>query len=161
MTAAAVADAARAAVEAVEDPELPHVTIGDLGIVRSVAVAGHLAEIVLTPTYLGCPAIDQIRDDVEAAVHDLGLRPEVRFVLDPPWTTDWITEAGRSKLLEYGIAPPAGSAGKRELLGKPAIRCPRCGTDQTTVISEFGSTACKASYKCNECLEPFEYFKCI
>ena len=146
----------------VPDPEIPVVSVIDLGMVRKVTVTDGEVVVDVSPTYSGCPATEVIEDSIRAKLNDEGVvAVTIKRALSPPWTTDWITEAGRSKLLEYGIAPPAGSAGKRELLGKPAIRCPRCGTDQTTVISEFGSTACKASCKCNECLEPFEYFKCI
>jgi ring-1,2-phenylacetyl-CoA epoxidase subunit PaaD len=136
----------------VEDPELPHVTIGDLGIVRSVAVEHGRALIELTPTYTGCPATEQIRVDVEAAVRDAGYEPDVRIVLSPAWTTDWISQRGRQRLHEAGIAPP----GALEL-----VACPRCGSRRTRLISWFGSTACKASYTCGACTEPFELFKVL
>jgi ring-1,2-phenylacetyl-CoA epoxidase subunit PaaD len=146
----------------VPDPEIPAVSVVDLGMVRKVTILDSGVEVCVSPTYSGCPATEVIEDSIRSRLHGEGItNATIKRVLSPPWTTDWITEAGRRKLLEYGIVPPAGRAGKRELLGKGAVHCPRCGTNQTTVVSEFGSTACKASYKCNECLEPFEYFKCI
>ncbi len=146
----------------VPDPEIPVVSVTDLGIVRKVNVARSGVEVEVSPTYSGCPATEVIEDSIIAKLRDEGIQGvSVKRVLSPPWTTDWITRSGKEKLRAYGIAPPAGSASKRELLGKHSICCPRCGTNQTTVVSEFGSTACKASYKCDECLEPFEYFKCI
>lgn len=146
----------------VPDPEIPVVSVVDLGIVRNVNIGDDTIEVEVAPTYSGCPATEVIESSILEKLVDEGLKGvSVKRVLSPPWTTDWITESGRDKLRDYGIAPPVGSASKRELLGKGAVHCPRCGTSQTTVVSEFGSTACKASYKCDECLEPFEYFKCI
>jgi ring-1,2-phenylacetyl-CoA epoxidase subunit PaaD len=146
----------------VPDPEIPVLSVVDLGMVRNVIVAEAKVTVEVSPTYSGCPATEVIEDSILSRLRDEGIQEvSVERVLSPPWTTDWITASGRDKLREYGIAPPVGSASKRELLGKGAVRCPRCGTKQTTVVSEFGSTACKASYKCDECLEPFEYFKCI
>ena len=146
----------------VPDPEIPVLTITDLGIVRDVSVNGDVV-VALTPTYTGCPATEVIEQSVVSALKEHGVA-EVRIdrVLSPPWTTDWISAEGRNKLREYGIAPPESGGSKRELLsGERAIACPRCSSTQTSLVSEFGSTACKASYKCDECLEPFEYFKCI
>ena len=146
----------------VPDPEIPVVSVVDLGIVRGINIRDDSVEVEVSPTYSGCPATEVIEDSIASKLRDEGVGDvSVRRVLSPPWTTDWISDAGREKLREYGIAPPVGSAGKRQLLGKGAVRCPRCGTGQTSVVSEFGSTACKAAYKCDECLEPFEYFKCI
>jgi len=146
----------------VPDPEIPVVSVVDLGMVRKVHVAEANVIVEVSPTYSGCPATEFIEDSIISKLRDEGIESvSVKRVLSPPWTTDWITDSGRDKLRKYGIAPPVGSASKRELLGKGAVHCPQCGTNQTTVISEFGSTACKASYKCDECLEPFEYFKCI
>ncbi len=146
----------------VPDPEVPVVSVIDLGMVRKVNVAGSSVEVEVSPTYSGCPATEVIEDSIVSKLSDEGIEHvTVKRVLSPPWTTDWISESGKDKLREYGIAPPAGSASKRTLLGKGDVCCPRCGTSETTVVSEFGSTACKASYKCDECLEPFEYFKCI
>jgi ring-1,2-phenylacetyl-CoA epoxidase subunit PaaD len=146
----------------VPDPEIPVVSVVDLGIVRNINIGDDTVEVEVAPTYSGCPATEVIESSILEKLVDEGLKGvSIKRVLSPPWTTDWITESGRDKLRDYGIAPPVGSASKRELLGKGAVHCPRCGTSQTTVVSEFGSTACKASYKCDECLEPFEYFKCI
>ena len=146
----------------VPDPEIPVVSVVDLGIVRNINIGDDTVEVEVAPTYSGCPATEVIESSIREKLVDEGLKGvSIKRVLSPPWTTDWITESGRDKLRDYGIAPPVGSASKRELLGKGAVHCPRCGTSQTTVVSEFGSTACKASYKCDECLEPFEYFKCI
>lgn len=146
----------------VADPEIPVLSITDLGIVRDVAVNGAVI-VDLTPTYSGCPATEVIEKSVVDALHQRGIKDvQINRVLSPPWTTDWITEAGRNKLRDYGIAPPHEGGTKRELLfGSRAIACPRCTSTNTAVVSEFGSTACKASYKCHDCLEPFEYFKCI
>jgi ring-1,2-phenylacetyl-CoA epoxidase subunit PaaD len=146
-------------VRDVEDPELPHVTIGDLGIVRTVTVEGTTAVVELTPTYTGCPATDQIRDDVTAAVRAAGYEPDVRMVMSPAWSTDWITERGHERLRAAGIAPPppVTEAGATSV-ALPAP-CPRCGSRRTRLITEFGATACKASYVCGNCSEPFEAVK--
>jgi ring-1,2-phenylacetyl-CoA epoxidase subunit PaaD len=146
----------------VPDPEIPVLSITDLGIVRDVVVDGTVT-VSLSPTYSGCPATEVIEQSVVDALHEHGIEDvNIKRVLSPPWTTDWISDAGRDKLREYGIAPPEQGASKRALLrGDRAVACPRCGSTATDVVSEFGSTACKASYKCSECLEPFEYFKCI
>lgn len=146
----------------VPDPEVPALSITDLGIVRDVVVNGNVV-VALTPTYTGCPATEVIEQSVIDELHERGVKDVViDRVLSPPWTTDWISDAGREKLRAYGIAPPAAGASKRALLqGDRAIACPRCDSVATSLVSEFGSTACKASYKCTACLEPFEYFKCI
>ena len=146
----------------VADPEIPVLTIADLGILRDVRVANEVI-VELTPTYSGCPATEVIEQSVVDALHRQGVENvRIERVLAPPWTTDWISAEGRKKLLQYGIAPPAEGGTKHELLhGKRTIACPQCEATDTVVVSEFGSTACKASYKCNACLEPFEYFKCI
>ena len=148
-------------VRDIEDPELPHVTIGDLGIVRSVAVDGDTATVLLTPTYTGCPATEQIRDDVEAAVRTAGYEPDVRLVMSPAWSTDWITPRGHERLKAAGITPPppVDEAGATPVA--LPVACPRCDSRQTRLISEFGATACKASYVCNVCAEPFEAFKAL
>jgi ring-1,2-phenylacetyl-CoA epoxidase subunit PaaD len=147
----------------VPDPEIPALSVIDLGIVRGVNLRADSVEIEVAPTYSGCPATEFIESSIIASLEGHGLQNvSVSRVLSPPWTTDWITADGREKLRAYGIAPPAGSASKMTLLGDTkSISCPRCGTGNTSLVSEFGSTACKASYKCDECLEPFEYFKCI
>ena len=146
----------------VADPEIPVLSIMDLGIVRGVTVNDQVT-VALTPTYSGCPATEVIEQSVIDALHDHGVEDVlIDRVLSPPWTTDWISDEGRNKLRDYGIAPPEQGSSKRELLfGSRAIACPRCDSTNTQVVSEFGSTACKASYKCVNCLEPFEYFKCI
>jgi ring-1,2-phenylacetyl-CoA epoxidase subunit PaaD len=146
----------------VADPEIPVLSIMDLGIVRDVTVNGDVT-VALAPTYSGCPATEVIEQSVLDALHDHGVENvAIERVLSPPWTTDWISDAGREKLRDYGIAPPEHGASKRALLhGERAIACPRCNSLQTELVSEFGSTACKASYRCSDCLEPFEYFKCI
>ena len=146
----------------VPDPEVPVLSITDLGIVRDVIVNGEVV-VALTPTYTGCPATEVIEQSVIDALHEHGIKDVViDRVLSPPWTTDWISDEGREKLRAYGIAPPQPGASKRAMLqGVRAIACPRCASVETRLVSEFGSTACKASYKCSACLEPFEYFKCI
>lgn len=146
----------------VPDPEIPVLTIMDLGIVRDVRVDDEVV-VSLTPTYIGCPATEVIEQSVLDALHGHGVdKVSIDRVLSPPWTTDWISEQGRVKLREYGIAPPLRGASKRALLhGEREIACPRCSSLDTSLVSEFGSTACKSSYKCTACLEPFEYFKCI
>ena len=146
----------------VPDPEIPVLAITDLGIVRGVTIQDDVI-VELTPTYSGCPATEVIEQSVLDALHGHGLENvTIKRVLSPPWTTDWISEEGREKLRKYGIAPPATGGSKRALLHRNRnIACPQCASLNTSVVSEFGSTACKASYKCNDCLEPFEYFKCI
>jgi ring-1,2-phenylacetyl-CoA epoxidase subunit PaaD len=147
----------------VPDPEIPVLSVLDLGIVRDVVIAADGVEISVAPTYSGCPATEVIEQSIVSELQKQGVENvTLKRVLSPPWTTDWITEAGRDKLREFGIAPPDGTFSKRELLGgNRTVACPRCRTENTTLVSEFGSTPCKASYKCDECLEPFEYFKCI
>ena len=147
----------------VPDPEIPVVTVHDLGILRSVEVDedGH-AIAKLTPTYSGCPAVLAIEMSVEAALRDAGFEPVIERVISPAWTTDWITPEGREKLREYGIAPPVDSSNsKMALFGETSVRCPHCGSEETERVSEFGSTPCKALYRCKACAEPFDYFKCI
>jgi ring-1,2-phenylacetyl-CoA epoxidase subunit PaaD len=146
----------------VPDPEIPVVSIMDLGIVRDVQCNGHVV-VSLAPTYSGCPATEAIEANVIAALQERGIVDvSIKRVLSPPWTTDWISAAGCEKLRDYGIAPPAQGASKRDLLGaEQAVPCPRCASQETELVSEFGSTACKASYRCTDCLEPFEYFKCL
>lgn len=152
-----------ALLDEVADPEIPVVSVVDLGIVRDVRYSADGIEVDVAPTYSGCPATEVIELSIVARLEEERLSPvTVKRVLSPPWTTEWISEEGRRKLLEYGIAPPVDGAGKRELLGKARrIACPQCGSQETALVSEFGSTACKASYKCSDCFEPFEYFKCI
>ncbi|MBI1224663.1 MAG: phenylacetate-CoA oxygenase subunit PaaJ [Bacteroidetes bacterium] len=151
-------------LETVSDPEIPVLTIMDLGIVRKVRldkVSGEV-EVVITPTYSGCPAMDFIEVNIRAALEEAGIvQAKITTELSPAWTTDWLSESGKAKLKAYGIAPPVGSADKLSLLGeKIEIECPRCGSKDTKLVSQFGSTACKSLYQCRECLEPFDYFKC-
>ena len=147
------------------DPEIPVLSIVDLGIVRAVEVDGGQTIVALAPTYSGCPATEVIEASVIAALEYEDLGPvTVRRELAPPWTTDWISDAGREKLRAYGIAPPpmGVAVSKKSMLGAGiAVHCPRCDSEDTERVSEFGSTPCKASYKCRQCLEPFDYFKCI
>ena len=154
---------AREAVEQVCDPEIPVLTIADLGVLRCVDAAKDGAvEVTITPTYSGCPAMDVIGFEVRAALMKAGIdNARVRQVLSPAWTTDWMSEAGKAKLRAYGIAPPAARASRRALFGEESVACPHCGSHETAKISEFGSTACKALWRCTACREPFDYFKCI
>lgn len=156
-------DALDELVRDIDDPELPHVTIGDLGIVRSVAVDRErgVVTVVLTPTYTGCPATDQIRDDVTSAVVDAGFEPDVRFEISPAWTTEWITDRGRERLRAAGITPPPPVGEPGVTFVDPPVACPRCASRKTRLISQFGATACKASYVCSACAEPFELFKAL
>ncbi len=151
-----------ALLEQVKDPEIPVISIRELGVLRDVAVTDGGVEVTITPTYSGCPAMDFMRFEVERTLREAGVeRFTVHQVLSPAWTTDWISEEGRKKLLDFGIAPPPSSADIRALKGAaPAIACPLCGGTDTTLVSHFGSTACKALYKCNACREPFDHFKC-
>jgi ring-1,2-phenylacetyl-CoA epoxidase subunit PaaD len=154
---------AREAVEQVCDPEIPVLSIADLGVLRSLDVATDgTVEVTITPTYSGCPAMDVIGFEVKAALLKAGIdKARVRQVLSPAWTTDWMSEAGKAKLRAYGIAPPAARTSRRALFGEECIACPHCGSQQTEKVSEFGSTACKALWRCTTCREPFDYFKCI
>jgi len=148
----------------VPDPEIPVLSIVDLGIVRDVRVgADGRLRVAITPTYSGCPATAVIRTMVRAALDAAGLTEAIlEEVLSPPWTSDWLTPAGREKLRAFGIAPPENSLmSPRQLLGSPAVSCPRCASRDTTRVSEFGSTPCKAHYCCRACGEPFDYFKCL
>ena len=150
------------ALAAVEDPEIPALSIVDLGLIRSVELnSGDTLEVQLSPTYVGCPATDVIRRSVEEALRSAGIgRFAVASVLSPAWTSDWITAEGRRKLAAYGIVPPERTSSMRDVLRKP-VACPRCHSSDTECVSEFGSTPCKALHRCRGCLEPFEYFKCI
>jgi ring-1,2-phenylacetyl-CoA epoxidase subunit PaaD len=157
---------ARAVAESVNDPELPMLTIGDLGILRDVTFDGTRVVVSITPTYSGCPAMGAIRADLVRRLTDAGFADvDVRTVLHPAWTTDWITAAGHRKLAEHGIAPP-GSAPHHpvplSLSHRPqAVRCPNCGSPATVEVSAFGATACKALRRCTACGEPFEQIKAI
>jgi ring-1,2-phenylacetyl-CoA epoxidase subunit PaaD len=149
----------------VTDPEIPVLTIEDLGVLRNVEIdGGGAVHVELTPTYSGCPAMDAMRDDVVLALTHAGYHDvDVHLVLAPAWTTDWMSEDGKQKLREYGIQAPTGHAA---VLGGPvrvqmAVKCPRCNSLNTKEIARFGSTSCKALYECRDCLEPFDYFKVL
>ncbi len=155
-----------AALENLADPEIPVISLRELGILRDVRSGPDGLEVVITPTYSGCPAMGQIEDDVRSTLENSGISARVVTRLAPAWTTDWMTEAGKEKLRAYGIAPPhrTPAAGNVvHFIGKPApaanVPCPHCGSSHTVVSSHFGSTACKALYKCLDCQEPFDYFK--
>lgn len=150
-----------AAAAAVLDPEVPCVTVADLGILRSIEMEDGVAVAKVTPTYSGCPAVLAIELAIEAALLEAGFKARIERVLSPAWTTDWITEEGREKLRAFGIAPPVGGQSIRTLFGEIEVACPHCGSEVTEKISEFGSTACKAQYRCKTCAEPFDYFKCL
>ncbi|WP_169580908.1 MULTISPECIES: 1,2-phenylacetyl-CoA epoxidase subunit PaaD [Microbacterium] len=144
----------------VVDPEVPVLTIEDLGVLRDVSVSGDTVTVTITPTYSGCPAVDAIRDDVVLALTDAGFRDvDVRLTLSPAWTTDWMSDAGKEKLHAYGIAPPTGRAAVGPIRVALAVKCPRCGSLDTRELARFGSTSCKALYECRACLEPFDHFK--
>nr|WP_265547205.1 1,2-phenylacetyl-CoA epoxidase subunit PaaD [Roseomonas mucosa] len=153
--------ALRAAAEVV-DPEIPVLTIADLGVLRDVREVDGAVEVLITPTYSGCPAMNMIAVEVEMALERAGIpRARVRTVLSPAWTTDWMTEEGRRKLHDYGIAPPGRTGGRRALFGEEdEVACPRCGSARTERIAEFGSTSCKALCRCLACREPFDHFRC-
>ena len=159
MSTAPAADL-RAIVASVPDPEVPVLSIDDLGILRDVSVDDDgQVEVTITPTYSGCPAIDAIRADITAALAEHGVDDvDVRLVLAPAWTTDWMSEAGKAKLAAYGIAPPQPRGGGRVALSL-SIRCPQCGSPDTRELSRFGSTACKSLWVCQACREPFDHFK--
>jgi ring-1,2-phenylacetyl-CoA epoxidase subunit PaaD len=149
------------AAASVVDPEIPVLTIADLGVLREVTVTGCEVEVAITPTYSGCPAMNMIALEIELALEREGFRhPKIRTRLSPAWTTDWMSEDGRRKLREYGIAPPLPASSRRALFGVEEVACPQCGSKNTELISEFGSTSCKALWRCRSCREPFDYFKC-
>ena len=151
-------------LEEVNDPEIPVLTIIDLGIVRNVEVNPDGALVVITPTYTGCPATHVIEQDIRSKLEEKGMKNfSIKTTLSPPWTTDWISDAGRRKLQEYGIAPPeTSSQDKNSLSNHPkVVHCPRCHSVNTEMKSFFGSTPCKSLYVCNDCKEPFDYFKCL
>jgi ring-1,2-phenylacetyl-CoA epoxidase subunit PaaD len=143
-------------LEEVCDPEVPVLSILDLGIVRDIKISGDAIEVFITPTYSGCPAMDAISVDIKMKLLEHGFKNiKVTHVLSPAWTTDWMSEAGKQKLKDYGIAPPRISNDKNTI-----VECPQCRSTNTKLLSQFGSTACKALYQCQDCKEPFDYFKC-
>jgi ring-1,2-phenylacetyl-CoA epoxidase subunit PaaD len=153
-----------ALLEQVTDPEIPVVSIRDLGILRDISLDGRQVTITITTTYSGCPAMSTIKADIRQTLAAAGFDDvQVKQSLSPAWTTDWMTAQGRKKLREYGIAPPQKSDEGHCAVQSPgtAVACPQCGSEDTECISEFGSTACKALYRCLSCAEPFDYFKCL
>lgn len=148
----------------VPDPEIPVISVTDLGIVRSVEFIENKLKVTLTPTYSGCPATAVIENDVSQKLKEKGITNfNVVTKLTPAWTTDWLTESAKQKLIEYGIAPPVEPTEDKSILfqDKVEVACPRCKSYNTKLVSNFGSTPCKAFYQCNDCLEPFDYFKCL
>ena len=144
-------------LQSVSDPEIPVLTILDLGIVRDVQQKEDVIEVVITPTYNGCPAMDMISMNIKLALAEHGYtKVHITSILAPAWTTDWMTEEGKQKLKQYGIAAP----NKKFTIPEDGVECPQCNSTNTKIISAFGSTACKALYQCNDCKEPFDYFKC-
>lgn len=152
-------------LEPLTDPEIPVVTLRELGVLRDVRESGNGFEVVITPTYSGCPAMGQIEDDIRASLERAGISASVVTQLSPAWTTDWMSEEAKEKLRQYGIAPPHRTATQENVVrfvsnrSSESIACPHCGSKNTTLTSQFGSTACKALYKCLDCSEPFDYFK--
>ena len=151
------------ALWSVSDPEIPVLSVIDMGVIRSVEVDDKNVKIDITPTYSGCPAMDTIADDLKSALSAKGFTPQVKLVLSPAWTTDWITPRGRKMLEEYGIAAPLDETRDKMALldGEKVVTCTNCGSTNTKMVSQFGSTACKALFQCEDCLEPFDYFKCL
>ena len=150
-------------LEEVCDPEIPVLSLSDLGVLRGVSFLNDEWVITITPTYSGCPAMKTMEDDVLAKLKEYGIsNVRVELVLSPAWTTDWLSEEGRRKLKAFGIAPPEDEVDKSVLFAAPTIvPCPKCGSRETKMVSQFGSTACKAHYQCLSCLEPYDYFKCL
>jgi ring-1,2-phenylacetyl-CoA epoxidase subunit PaaD len=150
-------------LETISDPEIPVLSIVEMGVVRSAILRDGIVWIEITPTYSGCPAMDVIGDDIKSAFKTKGFEAKVDLILSPAWTTDWITPKGRTALEKYGIASPLDAiADKEALLGnKKVVKCPQCGSFNTNLVSQFGSTACKAFFQCEDCKEPFDYFKCL
>jgi ring-1,2-phenylacetyl-CoA epoxidase subunit PaaD len=144
------------------DPEIPVLSLADLGVLRGVEFIDNEWQITITPTYSGCPAMKTMEDDILRKLNDNGIKANVHLVLSPAWTTDWLSESGREKLKEFGIAPPEDEVDKSVLFSAPTVvPCPKCGSRETKMVSQFGSTACKAHYQCRSCLEPYDYFKCL
>ncbi|MGZ3931062.1 MAG: 1,2-phenylacetyl-CoA epoxidase subunit PaaD [Bacteroidia bacterium] len=148
----------------IPDPEIPVISIVELGVVRDITISGDEVELKITPTYSGCPAMKQMEDDIRKTFKANHIdKFKIVTTYSPPWTTDWMSAETKEKLRNYGIAPPEQSTQDKSFLtGKPkTVSCPRCRSTNTKLISQFGSTACKALYQCQDCLEPFDYFKCI
>ena len=147
-------------LETVKDPEVPVLSVVDLGVIRAVALEEQQVIVTITPTYTGCPAMDMISMHIKMALNAAGYQTTIQTVLSPAWTTDWMTENGKQQLKAYGIAPPVGKSFDQTYLEDLIVPCPQCNSTHTVLVSQFGSTACKALYKCEECKEPFDYFKC-
>ena len=158
-----IAEKVRDFLSTIPDPEIPVITIAELGILRDVEMINNECVITITPTYTGCPAMRVIEDDIRSTLKKNGIENvKINMVYSPAWTTDWMSASAKEKLRKYGVAPPEHSSGKNSLTGKPKIvLCPQCKSSNTQMVSQFGSTACKALYKCLDCKEPFDYFKCI
>ncbi len=150
-------------LSSVSDPEIPVLSVLALGVIREAIEENGIVKIKLTPTYSGCPAMDVIADDLKKAFSEIGKKAEVELILSPAWSTDWISEEGLQKMEEYGIARPLSESHDKDVLlgSKKLVKCPQCGSTQTHLVSQFGSTACKALFKCDDCHEPFDYFKCL
>lgn len=148
-------------LETVSDPEIPVLSVIDLGILRDVKIQNEIIEVIITPTYSGCPAMDFIGMNIRKALLKNGFEKiKITHRLSPAWTTDWMTEEGKEKLKSYGIAPPASKTFDKNYLEILPVQCPHCNSMNTKLVSQFGATACKALYQCNDCREPFDYFKC-
>jgi len=152
-----------AILEQVSDPEIPVLSIMNMGVVRSAVIEDDIVNVEITPTYSGCPAMDVIGDDIKKALKDAGYQSDIDLILHPAWTTDWITPRGRKALEDYGIAAPLDAEADKDVLlnGKRIVKCTNCGSQNTRLVSQFGSTACKAQFQCDDCQEPFDYFKCL
>ena len=150
-------------LEKVSDPEIPVLSIMDMGVVRTAIIENNLVKVQITPTYSGCPAMDVIGDDIKKVLCEAGFDSEIELILAPAWTTDWITSKGRKALENYGIAAPLEAEADKDVLlnGKRIVKCTNCSSQNTRLISQFGSTACKAQFQCEDCQEPFDYFKCL
>lgn len=168
MTATASIDEAWAVLEGLADPEIPVISLRELGILREIREADDGLEVVITPTYSGCPAMEQIHDDILSLMAQHGFKAKVVTQLSPAWTTDWMTEEGKEKLRQYGIAPPTHKVSdvavvkfmpRTSAVKAEVVPCPRCGSNNTQESAHFGSTACKALYRCQDCHETFDYFK--
>jgi ring-1,2-phenylacetyl-CoA epoxidase subunit PaaD len=150
-------------LEKVSDPEIPVLSIMDMGVVRSAIITDNRVMVEITPTYSGCPAMDVIGDDIKKALKEAGYESKIDLILHPAWTTDWITPRGRKALEDYGIAAPLDADADIDVLlnGKRIVKCTNCSSQNTRLVSQFGSTACKAQFQCDDCQEPFDYFKCL
>lgn len=150
-------------LETVPDPEIPVLSLMDLGVIREAVEKDEVVYVKMTPTYSGCPATDVMAEDIKAAFAKEGKKVEVELILSPAWSTDWISEEGLQKMEAYGIARPLSESHDKAALlgGEKLVKCPQCGSTHTHLVSQFGSTPCKALFKCDDCHEPFDYFKCL